>query len=140
MINKWLTDFFRIVLLRIAGLGIVNFFCASFLSTYLDATSSGVWILAILLVFFLCLGGGAVVGGFWTWIFFRKHTQVSWIAWIVSMILFVLVLQWEYRAISEVSEMYIYTNIIIGQQVLADTLVLYALKYPYSRSKRRNRK
>ena len=133
MINKCLSDFFRIVIIRIVGLEIVNFLLTRFLSTYLYATSSGLWILAILLGFFLCLGGGAGVGGFWTWLFFRKHTQISWIAWIVTMILFILVLQLEYLEISEVSEMYIYTNIIIGQQALAATLVLYALKYPYSK-------
>lgn len=133
MINKWLSDFFRIVSIRIMGLGVVNFFFASFLSTYLDDTSSGLWILAILLGFFLCLGGGAGVSGFWTWLFFRNHTQISWVAWIVAMILFVFVLQLEYGEISEVSEMYLYTNFIIGQQALVATLVLYALKYPYSK-------
>ena len=55
MINKWLSDFFRIVSIRIIGLGVVNFFFASFLSTYLDDTSSGLWILAILLGFFYVL-------------------------------------------------------------------------------------
>lgn len=140
MIHKWLSDFFRIVLLRIAGLGIVNFFWSSFLSAYLDATSSDVWILAILLGLFLCLGGGAAAGGFWTWLFFRKHTRISWIAWMAAMILFVIVLQLEYREISEVSEMYFYTNFIIGQQTLAATLVLYALKYPSARSEKKNRK
>ena len=133
MINKWLSDFFRIVSIRIIGLGVVNFFFASFLLTYLDDTSSGLWILAILLGFFLCLGGGAGVSGFWTWLFFRNHTQISWVAWIVAMILFVFVLQLEYGEISEVSEMYLYTNFIIGQQALVATLVLYALKYPYSK-------
>lgn len=49
------------------------------------------------------------------------------------MILFVFVLQLEYGEISEVSEMYLYTNFIIGQQALVATLVLYALKYPYSK-------
>ena len=50
------------------------------------------------------------------------------------MIFSYFVLQLEYGEISEVSEMYLYTNFIIGQQALVATLVLYALKYPYSKN------